>query len=155
MIGSPIGCMLMPGLNRALVEKATSHSLVGLCTQHDASCCRVRGVGAWMGGGGLGGVVGAVAQIPADAATCWKRISHPMWNEGLLMTTANKVASDLVCRCVCCPCMHHLNVNKHTHTCMHAALVPVPRVCCCCCGYGPDCSHHSSPCSTHQKQAGG
>ena len=42
-------------------------------------------------GGCLGGVWDGgvpVAQIHADAATCWKRISHPMWNEGLLMKTA-------------------------------------------------------------------
>lgn len=25
-----------------------------------------------------------MAEILADAAPCWKRISHPMWNEGLL-----------------------------------------------------------------------
>lgn len=39
-------------------------------------------------GGVLAGVVGVLAQIPADAAPCWKRVSHLMYNEGLLRTTA-------------------------------------------------------------------
>lgn len=87
---------------------------------------RLHAVG-WEGGGsgGVKGSVGVVAQIPADAATCRKRISHPMWNEGLLRTTAkkaNEVASDLLYGYVCCSYMHAIShTHKHTHACSAGA----------------------------------
>lgn len=69
-------------------------------------------VGAWVGFG----VGGSVAQIPADAATCWKRISHPMWNEGLLRKTAIAAGEKVKWRRTCCAdvCVFHACTQSST-----------------------------------------
>ncbi len=91
----------------------------------------------WGLGWGLGGEVGAVAQIPADAATCWKRISHPVWNEGLLKTTATEAGERIKWHRTCCAdvcvvhaCAQSFTSSQQTHPHVHAVLVPVRRVCC-------------------------
>lgn len=101
------------------------------------------------------GVLGVLVQIPADAAPCWKRGSHPCWNEGLLRATAVKAGGHIKCHWIICEDMHVAHVcmqfSMFSFTHMHAVLVPVLSVCYC--GYRSDCSHHGSPCSKHQTQA--
>lgn len=140
-----------------LVEKAASWFLLWL---DSAWCVMLRGVrvGAWVG---FRGVVGAVARSLLMPDTCWKRISHPMWNEGLSRTAAEGAGERMkwrrsCCARVWCSCTRAIfplsqSRLKQPHPHVHAVLVPVRRVRCC--GYGPDCSHHRSPCSIHQKQA--
>lgn len=73
-----------------LVQKAINSldSFDGLCTQHDASCCRVLGWGLRWGFNRGGGCLG-----PDPCCCCSlleERVSHPMHNEGLLRTTATE-----------------------------------------------------------------
>lgn len=77
-----------------------------------------------------------MAQIHADAATCWKRISHPMWNEGLLRKTAIEAGEKKKWRrTCCCRCVFFMHAHNHPldlslqQTHMHAVQVPVQRVC--------------------------
>lgn len=64
-------------------------------------------MGVWVGFRGV-----SVAKILADAATCWKRISHPMWNEGLL--TAAEAGQ---------------NIQWHPTACAYVVVVCVVHAC--------------------------
>lgn len=92
---------------------------------------------------------------------CCKRVSRPRWNEGLLRAAVTEAGERIKWHWTCCVGKHTLLMlacrlsaftYANTSTRMHACSAGASSQCVCC-SYRPDCSHHGSPCSMHQKQA--